>query len=519
MNFKNKTKQRFTATLLIISILIPVFMFSMAKRVAAQDKSASACTAVIVAAKLEAKITKTKADAVDTVSVPVKTGATIVLEKIAGDSTGTTKFKYKECIKEVITEILKNLAKRALLKMTEATVNWINSGFHGSPLFVENPDSFFKDIAKYEIKRLVNMIGYDTGGQPFGKGFAIGIINSFKNTFENNARYSLSKVTNDPTLLEGFRTNFSVGGWNGFYLATQFPQNNFVGANINYANQLASQLEGINEVSGNATKKIKTALEQGQGFLSPQVCKGTNAEAYNAVNKNPWKRPVTFKSNIRPRINDCSAKFQQCYINNPDYVQCLDEQSACEVSFKTYTDSLAKERSDWKNQNECEGGLVTTTPGSVVADQIMTATSSVFRQTELGIAMGNSLSAIFDSLLNQLFKKGLSALSSKKNTPPDDADDFNYYGNTLGPNTTTTGAPDTFDWNQKDKPDPDIEKIKSDGKKFIAPSCPDGQIGTPPDCVEDGTYLGPPISTCPTGQTGTPPNCVVDLGPPPPSTN
>ena len=38
-----------------------------------------------------------------------------------------------------------------------------------------------------------------------------------------------------------------------------------------------------------------------------------------------------------------------------------------------------------------------------------------------------------------------------------------------------------------------------------ATTCPAGQTGTPPNCIDD---------TCPTGQTGTPPNCVDDSGDP-----
>jgi hypothetical protein len=104
--------------------------------------------------------------------------------------------------------------------------------------------------------------------------------------------------------------------------------------------------------------------------------------------------------------------------------------------------------------------------------------------------MGNSLSAIFDALLNQLMAKGLNALSSKSNTPGSD-DDFNYYGNTL--NATTTGTSNTFDWNQVKDPKDDIDKLEYDGTKFI-----DKKILTEPTTIY-----------CPAGQTGVPPNCVA----------
>jgi len=37
-------------------------------------------------------------------------------------------------------------AKGMLQSMTDSTVNWINSGFQGSPAFVQNPEQFFQKI-------------------------------------------------------------------------------------------------------------------------------------------------------------------------------------------------------------------------------------------------------------------------------------------------------------------------------------------------------------------------------------
>src|SRR4051812_41899594 len=38
-------------------------------------------------------------------------------------------------------------AKELLHQMTVATINWINSGFNGSPAFLTNPEGFFLDAA------------------------------------------------------------------------------------------------------------------------------------------------------------------------------------------------------------------------------------------------------------------------------------------------------------------------------------------------------------------------------------
>ena len=100
----------------------------------------------------------------------------------------------------VLDNVLKRIAKALLAKMTQSIINWINSDFHGAPLFIQNPESFFKDIAKSEIRNLVDMIGYDSFRYPFGQQIALNIINSYKRQLADNAQYTLSKVINDPDL-------------------------------------------------------------------------------------------------------------------------------------------------------------------------------------------------------------------------------------------------------------------------------------------------------------------------------
>jgi hypothetical protein len=59
--------------------------------------------------------------------------------------------------------------------------------------------------------------------------------------------------------------------------------------------------------------------------------------------------------------------------------------------------------------------------------------SSTFRQSELGQAVGGSLSAILDALLNKLLGSGLSALGGLVNSAPS-IDNWNYDGQTLSNN-------------------------------------------------------------------------------------
>src|SRR5258706_4113389 len=52
---------------------------------------------------------------------------------------------------DCLNGIAYTLAKIVLAKLTASSLNWINSGFNGSPTFVQDPGSFFKSIADEEV--------------------------------------------------------------------------------------------------------------------------------------------------------------------------------------------------------------------------------------------------------------------------------------------------------------------------------------------------------------------------------
>lgn len=394
MTFKNKTTKLISA-FLIISILAPLTLFSLPK----QAEAISMCPP----------------GTPDVKSVPV---VNMAIKGATGTTCITT---VKEWVQRLLEIARMAIAKKVLEKITQSTVNWINSGFHGSPLFLENPDSFFKDIAKSEVKSFVDMFGYDRLRFPFGRDFALSAINNYKSTLERNLSYSLSGVMNQQQA-ESFRNDFSVGGWNAFFINTQYPQNNYIGFQIMANEALARQLAGTNQAPAEKTKDL---LQQGQGFLSPQNCP-TNSAYNNGVNE--WNQPSF----------DMAA-----FTNGNPYPSCADDNNCTTAELeqqRLYTQNLNAQQEDWAQTNTCPGGLQNTTPGSVVANKIMMSMSSDIRSSELAMALGNSLSVIFDALLNKLLGEGLNALSGNSNsTPPDN---WSYDGQTLdgGINNPVPGA-------------------------------------------------------------------------------
>src|SRR3989338_8187308 len=280
---KKKTNQKLISFLIIIAILMPAILF----------------------------FSPTKAEAFPgaTWLTDIFTGGTLgTTGASAANETVQTAFSIKNFAKDILKQIIMTVQKRLLAEMTKSTINWINTGFHGSPLFVENPKSFFTDIVKSEVKTIVDQIGYDVLHQPFGKQMALNIINSYKSTLQSNSEYTLSRVINDPRLLQNYRTDFNVGGWNGFFINNLYPQNNYLGYNMIIRESLGRKVD--NPIN-NEIKKVQDTLQKGMGFLSPQTCPGNsaNSQAYNKVIGNAWQRPSfkvpTLSDSEKNAINTC----------------------------------------------------------------------------------------------------------------------------------------------------------------------------------------------------------------------
>ena len=381
MVMQNKKNQRIISFLLIILVFAPVVLFS-------EPKQAKAVTAPCP---------------------PSKSAGTFVLVQdiiTQGSTSASCSKDLKEWAQKLLDMTKQRIAAKVLERVTQSIINWINNGFHGSPLFLENPDSFFKDIAKFEVKSFVDMFGYDRLRFPFGRDFALNTINNYKSTLEGNLSYSLSGVMSQQEA-ENFRNDFSVGGWNAFFINTQYPQNNYIGFQMMANEALARQLAGTNQAPA---EKIQKELDRGQGFLSPQKCmdnNGNNAynNMYNQFNRPSFDYAGYTSSHPLPPIDDEDAQIAWSNAQ----IAAIDE---------------------WATTNTCKN-LVNTTPGSVVADQVMMSLSSHIRSKELAQAIGNSLSVIFDALLNKFMGDGLNALADLTNPQPTPVDHWSYDGQTL----------------------------------------------------------------------------------------
>jgi len=347
----------------------------------------------------------------------------------AGANVTVAAKTWKDVAKEIAQQVLMSIAQKLLQQMTKSTVNWINSGFHGAPLFLENPDSFFKDVVKSEIKTAVNLYGYDLTRFPFGKSFALNTIYGYKRAVDSDAAYSLGTIMNNPAQLYNYQNNFNYGGWNAFLINTQYPQNTYLGFQMIANRELAKQIQ-------TPIQKIQETLDRGQGFLSPQNCP-SNPAYNNGVNE--FKKPAFDAATLQKKYLDGLSAFAFADDDNPTE----EELARLKQYREDYTLGLAMAKAEWNDPtgpNVCPGGLVNTTPGAVVANQIMTSLGSGRELTVLGATMGNSISAVVNSLLQHFLDKGLNSLASTINPPPED-DNFSYDNEFLDvPADNTTNA-------------------------------------------------------------------------------
>ena len=171
--------------------------------------------------------------------------------------------------KELTLDAIVTVASKIMIQsVTNAVVNWINSGFEGSPAFVTDPTRFLTDVGDQVAGDFIE--NTDSGlsflCEPFALDIRLALNLNYSSTFvdEINCRLSdaISNVDNFTKFTAG---DFSQGGWASWFEISQNPQNNPLGALLISQNELAIQ---IATAQGTEQKK----LDWGDGFLSFREC-------------------------------------------------------------------------------------------------------------------------------------------------------------------------------------------------------------------------------------------------------
>jgi len=252
------------------------------------------------------------------------------------------------------------MAHVVLHSLTTSVVNWINSGFNGSPSFLSNPQAFFADAADQATGVFLSNSGpLKALCSPFSIDIRLSL--ALGQTSNYNQRYqctlskvfaaqtatvqriqngslvnvsvkqspggaTLSDVRNGSILnnanqlsvngasvgtIQGFLSgDFSQGGWKAFTTMVTEPQNNPYGASLQAQSDLQMQILA-------KQNHINNDLNRGAGFLSYQTCKDlvtvkTEEDGYQAEQMYGNSPSVTRKQN-----KDGSLTYQSCTTQTP----------------------------------------------------------------------------------------------------------------------------------------------------------------------------------------------------------
>lgn len=169
-----------------------------------------------------------------------------------------TNFNIKE---NVLDGIAWALAKTAVQQATKSIVRWINSGFQGSPSFIQNPEAFFLDVADRVAGDFIYGSDLDFLCSPIQFNVRVALATKQFQDFEPICRLT-DVISNVQGFYEG---NFQAGGWPAWFQAvnssTDLPAGALVAANAEMTLRIQRKT-GIEEHK----------LDWGSGFFSWEEC-------------------------------------------------------------------------------------------------------------------------------------------------------------------------------------------------------------------------------------------------------
>lgn len=160
------------------------------------------------------------------------------------------------------------LAKGMVSSMVQSLVNWINSGFQGSPAFVQDLQGFLLQAGDKAIGEYISKLGA-LGSfvcSPFRLDVQIAVSLQYNRERANQPAPTCSLsgiVGNFEQFISG---DFSEGGWSNWFKITSTPQ-----TYTPYGAILSAQVGGRAAVI-NAKGEKMTILDFGDGFLSGEIC-------------------------------------------------------------------------------------------------------------------------------------------------------------------------------------------------------------------------------------------------------
>jgi len=326
-----------------------------------------------------------------------------------------TMFNYHNIEQQLKDFVLNGLAwhvaKIMVQQITASTVQWINSGFQGSPAFLTNPAGFFANVGDQITGDLISSQG------PLSKLCSPFNIDVRLNLALNQAGYgnaytctlstvinNIGKSTINGASINGFMNgDFKQGGWPAFISLSQ-PNNNASAVYLQAQGDLQNRI-------GSKQNQYQQQLTQGHGFLSWQSCTNVSANQV-AATANMTGNGAALAS-FQQKTNQAAGSADVTNIMLGGNVGGMGTT----VSAPTQTLNLSNNSSITANTGsdgttqyqDCQ----TKTPGSVIESQLENQLGSGVAQLNLAQSIDQIVDAFLAQLVTQVLQKGLAGGSQR----------------------------------------------------------------------------------------------------------
>jgi hypothetical protein len=268
--------KKIISTLILISIIIaPVSLFAQQPSSTGSKPSTTANTSGQAGSgEKESEVDSAAGDAVaDAAGCAAGTVVSAIVQEAIGAATSAAGIGTEVPTKEIQLRSKENiwdaigycLINGLITYFSQATINWINGGFEGSPAFVQNPTQLLKDIADQEAGGLIQELGGGFLCGDFKPQVQIALLENYtqgNSAYRRRSQCTLSQVVKN---VEAFKQDFNQGGWKGWFSLTQVPQNNSVGAYLMAEQELRTRVN-------KSQTRTSTELDWNSGFLSFKKC-------------------------------------------------------------------------------------------------------------------------------------------------------------------------------------------------------------------------------------------------------
>jgi len=172
------------------------------------------------------------------------------------------------------------LAKAIISQMTSSILNWVNSGFQGSPAFVTDMEGFLLGVADRHFGRFLEELGgpFSFICAPFRLDVRVALAVSYESARTTGAPTPgtctlTGALANIESFIDGSQTFTEAGGWDSWFTMTTQPMKY-----TSYGNLLEAQAQASARIVNARGEEVKL-LEFGQGFLSSKICENVDDES------------------------------------------------------------------------------------------------------------------------------------------------------------------------------------------------------------------------------------------------